>query len=173
MEICPADLMRVLENCSSKLLLVDCRPFPMYNKDHIRGSVNAFCPPIFKRRVASRGFIRLESVVSPDVRNRLRGGEFTTLVLYDEAGECKDSSNMHLILQGINKHNYSIKTTCILKGNYYENSTTTSNNNIFIIKCNYNSTNVLDNDIINSLIRCVICSSVGDHSFVRYFNQPL
>jgi len=118
MDISASQLTRVVENCSANLLLVDCRPFPIFNKDHIKGSVNAFCPPILKRRVASRGFVRLESVVSPDIRHRLRSGEFSTLVLYDEAGELKDASIIHLIQQGMHKHNYSMKTTCILKGKY-------------------------------------------------------
>lgn len=116
MEITASQLLRVTEKCASKLLILDCRPFSVYNKDHIRDSVNAFCPPILKRRVAAKGYIRLESVVSADVRKRLRNGEYTTLVLYDDAGECKEMSDMHLILQGIHKYSYSIKTVCLLKG---------------------------------------------------------
>lgn len=101
---------------SAKLLLLDFRSFLAYNNDKIKGAVNVFCPSILKRRFAATGNLRLESVLTPEVRKKLRNGDYTKLVLYEQDDNIRDTSDLAVVLQGLNNERYGFKTVYILKG---------------------------------------------------------
>lgn len=119
-KLSPAELKQILESQSAaKLLLLDFRSFFSYNNGRINGAENVFCPSILKRRFAATGSLRLESVLTPEVRKRLRSGEFTKLVLYDNDDTVRDSSDLAIIIQGLNKDRYGFKTANVLKGGFH------------------------------------------------------
>lgn len=71
-----------------KLLIVDSRPYISYNEEHITGACNMYCPPILKRRFANGGQVHLESMLGVETKNRLIAGQFSTIVVYDQEGDC-------------------------------------------------------------------------------------
>lgn len=116
-KLSPAHLKQIMDSQSSaKLLLLDFRSFLSYNNDSIKGAVNVFCPSILKRRFAATGCLRLESVLTAGVRKRLRNGDYTKLVLYDNDDTVVDSSDLAIVIRGLNRDRYSFKTVSILKG---------------------------------------------------------
>lgn len=116
-KLSPANLKQLLDSqASAQLLLLDFRSFLCYNNDRIKGAVNVFCPSILKRRFAATGCLRLESVLTPEVRKRLRNGEYSKLVLYDNDDIVREKSDLAIVIQGLSKDRYSFKTVYVLKG---------------------------------------------------------
>ncbi|KAI4817118.1 hypothetical protein KUCAC02_009400 [Chaenocephalus aceratus] len=81
---CPV-VKRLLKDDSAKCLLLDCRSFLAFNAGHIRGAVNARCNTIVRRR-AKGSVLSLDQILAGDeeVRERLRSGMYSAVVLYDE-----------------------------------------------------------------------------------------
>ncbi|XP_053407922.1 dual specificity protein phosphatase 4-like [Mercenaria mercenaria] len=119
-KLSPAQLKQLIDSqVSSKLLLLDFRSFLLYNNDRIKGAVNAFCPSILKRRFAATGCLRLESVLTPEIRKKLRNGDYTKLVLYDNDDTVRESSDLAVVIQGLKHDRYSFNTVSVLKGGFH------------------------------------------------------
>ena len=89
---------------STEVLVVDCRPFMVYNSSHIRSAHNVHCPPILKRRTG--GAMPLENIVRcPKTRVKLLSGVFKSVVLYDDCTRCltelSPDSNIAIVLKSI------------------------------------------------------------------------
>ena len=104
----------VLVNCTNWLqadtmseqdtLIVDCRPFMVFNAGHLNSAHNVHCPPIVKRR--SGGMLSLAHIIRcPRTRARLVKGEFRAVVVYDEntthLSELSVNDNMKLVLKSL------------------------------------------------------------------------
>lgn len=116
--ISASHLRHLMDTKGSKLLLLDFRPFLVYNNEHIAGAINAFCPSILKRRFAASGCLPIETIVTQDVRRKLRNGEFNTLVLYDNDDNVHENSDLGIIMQGLSRDKNMFKTASILKGGF-------------------------------------------------------
>ena len=89
---------------SEDILIIDCRPFMVYNAGHINSAQNAHCPPIIKRR--SGGMLSLEHIIRcPHTRAKLITGEFRAIVVYDEntinLSDLSENDNMKLVLKSL------------------------------------------------------------------------
>ena len=119
-------LKHILEKDSNSILILDCRPFLAFNSERITGASNVYCPSILRRRFASKGFLNLDTILSQDLRKRLKTGQYKILVLYetldlDAHVERNGNSEIAIIIQGLQRNNYSLKSASILKG-IYDNS---------------------------------------------------
>lgn len=89
---------------TNKPLFLDCRPFMVYNENHVVEAVNVHFPPILKRR--SNGFISLENIVTCEHKRRLLvEGKFDSVIVYDAdtqdlARSAKDS-NLFPVLKSL------------------------------------------------------------------------
>ena len=114
-------LKQNLEKDSNSILILDCRPFLAYNSERIVGASNVYCPSILRRRFATKGFLNLDTILSQDIRKRLKTGQYTRLVLYETLDldahlERNGNSEISIIIQGLQRNNYSLKSASILKG---------------------------------------------------------
>ncbi|XP_052770965.1 dual specificity protein phosphatase 4-like [Mya arenaria] len=118
--VSPAHLARHLEGreVATTLLLLDCRPQAAFNQGHIRSAVNTFCPSILRRRGSAKGYVRLETVLAPDMKWRVRAGEFSSVILYDDGSMARETSDLTLILHGLHKHAYGLQSVTVLRGGY-------------------------------------------------------
>ncbi|KAL8621281.1 hypothetical protein ACOMHN_008106 [Nucella lapillus] len=91
-KICPETLVSLLAGGAGQewgpTLVLDCRPFMVYNRGHVMDAINVHCPSILKRR-SGGGVLPLENVVPGRVeRERLvKGGYYGSVVVYDQCGE--------------------------------------------------------------------------------------
>lgn len=124
-DLCEMDcsvLKRLLKDDSGKCLLLDCRSFLAFSAGHIRGSVNARCNTIVRRR-AKGSALRLDQVLAGDdeARGRLRSGTYSAVVLYDErTPDCdtvKEDSTVTLVLNALCTDAPDTRTY-LLKGGY-------------------------------------------------------
>ncbi|XP_028319329.1 dual specificity protein phosphatase 4 [Gouania willdenowi] len=108
-ELCEMEctvLKRLLKDDGAKCLVLDCRSFLAFNAGHIRGSVNARCNTIVRRRAKGTA-LRLDQVLAGDeeVRGRLRSGLYSAVVLYDERTPeldmVKEDSTLTLVLTAL------------------------------------------------------------------------
>ncbi|WAR21683.1 DUS4-like protein [Mya arenaria] len=115
--VSPAHLARHLEGreVATTLLLLDCRPQAAFNQGHIRSAVNTFCPSILRRRGSAKGYVRLETVLAPDMKWRVRAGEFSSVILYDDGSMARETSDLTLILHGLHKHAYGLQSVTVLR----------------------------------------------------------
>lgn len=114
-------LKHIIEKESGSILILDCRPFLAFNNERIVGASNVYCPSILRRRFATKGFLNLDTILSQDIRKRLKTGQYKRLVLYetldlDTCIERNGNSEVAIIIQGLQRNNYSLKTASILKG---------------------------------------------------------
>ena len=117
-------LKHILEKEPSSMLILDCRPFLAFNSERIAGASNVYCPSILRRRFATKGFLNLDTILSQDIRKRLKTGQYKRLVLYemldrDSCLERNGNSEISIIIQGLQRNNYSLKTASILKGEFF------------------------------------------------------
>lgn len=116
-------LVKWQENGAEEILILDSRPFISYNEGHIVTATNVHCPPILKRR--SGGFVALENIVPcTEKREKLEGGDFKRVVVYDEDTvdlelSAKDS-NLYSVLKSLRQQIDSIEVDelCYIKGLY-------------------------------------------------------
>ena len=118
---CPV-VKRLLKDDSAKCLLLDCRSFLAFNAGHIRGAVNARCNTIVRRR-AKGSVLSLDQILAGDeeVRERLRSGMYSAVVLYDErtpdSETVKEDSTLTLVLNAVCSDS-SGTLVYLLKGKY-------------------------------------------------------
>ncbi|KAF3848864.1 hypothetical protein F7725_015361 [Dissostichus mawsoni] len=118
---CPV-VKRLLKDDSAKCLLLDCRSFLAFNAGHIRGAVNARCNTIVRRR-AKGSVLSLDQILAGDeeVRERLRSGMYSAVVLYDErtsdSETVKEDSTLTLVLNAVCSDS-SGTLIYLLKGGY-------------------------------------------------------
>ncbi|XP_064603182.1 dual specificity protein phosphatase 2-like [Liolophura sinensis] len=111
-QICSQNLVRHIQQASQgsprcNILILDCRPFLVYNNLHVLGARNSMIPPIVKRR--SRGTVALPTLLpSEEHRNRLISGHYHLVVVYDEDSEELESisqqSNLGIVLRSLRCH---------------------------------------------------------------------
>ena len=123
-KISTVQLKHILEQEPSSMLILDCRPFLAFNSERIAGASNVYCPSILRRRFATKGFLNLDTILSQDIRKRLKTGQYKRLVLYemldrDSCLERNGNSEVSIIIQGLQRNNYSLKTASILKGGFF------------------------------------------------------
>ncbi|XP_077992339.1 dual specificity protein phosphatase 1-like [Glandiceps talaboti] len=114
-------LANVLQKNIETILLIDCRPFLAYNSSHIATAQNIHCPTILKRR--SKGTVALENIVPcKDTRERLRNGDYKTIVAYDldtlEWESLSKDCNLKLILRSLQMEEELGADLCFLKGGF-------------------------------------------------------
>ncbi|KAL4232300.1 Dual specificity protein phosphatase 4 [Mactra antiquata] len=117
--VTPSCLTQLLDSQAQKILLLDCRSFVAFNAERIEGAVHIFFPSILKRRLAVSGSLMLEQLLKPEIRKRLRNGEYKHLVLYDNEGLIKENSDVSIITQGLKRNSYNFKCVLILKGGFH------------------------------------------------------
>ncbi|MEQ2303101.1 Dual specificity protein phosphatase 4 [Ameca splendens] len=124
-ELCEMDctvLKRLLKDDGGRCLLLDCRSFLAFSAGHIRGSVNARCNTIVRRR-AKGSVLSLDQVLAGDeeVRGRLRSGMYSAVVLYDERtpdlDSVKEDSTVTLVLNALLRDSQGT-LVYLLKGGY-------------------------------------------------------
>ncbi|XP_076020192.1 dual specificity protein phosphatase 4 [Genypterus blacodes] len=99
-------LKRLLRDDSAKCLLLDCRSFLAFSAGHIRGSVNARCNTIVRRR-AKGSVLSMDQILAGDeeVRGRLRSGLYSAVVLYDErtpeSDAVKEDSTVNVVVNAL------------------------------------------------------------------------
>lgn len=82
-------LKTLLSDSSSSVLLMDSRPFLSYNRGHIQGAHNAYCPPILRRRYGHR--VPVDSILGcADSRRNLNEGRYGVVVVYDDSTLSED-----------------------------------------------------------------------------------
>ena len=89
---------------TSTLLVVDCRPFTLFNAARVDGAVNVYCPPIVRRRAG--GLIPVANVVrSTEALADVTAGRCRAIVIYDESSSSVDEldpeSNARLSLNSL------------------------------------------------------------------------
>ena len=78
------ELARRLAN-KSDLVILDCRPFIVYNVNHVRGAINVNCSDRFNRRRLQLGKATLADLVTAkEGKDLLRHGNYNEVVLYDD-----------------------------------------------------------------------------------------
>ena len=120
-KISASQLKQTLETDSNSILILDCRPFLAFNSERIVGASNVYCPAILRRRFVRKGFLNLDTILSQDIRKRLKTGQYTRVVLYETVDmdthvERSGTSEIAIIIQGLQRNNYSLKNASILKG---------------------------------------------------------
>ena len=118
----PDGLRELMESTGSdrrRLLVVDCRPFTLFNSSHVDGAVNVYCPPIVRRRAG--GVIPVVNVVrSAEALADLTSGRCRAVVVYDERSSSVDEldadSNACLSLGSLATVLTSSTPLCLLKG---------------------------------------------------------
>lgn len=81
-----ASLRDLLQDKTSRLVVIDCRSFTSYNNGHIKSAINICCPSLLRRRLR-RGNASLETLVTCQATLKcLRDNEVKTIVLYDDGG---------------------------------------------------------------------------------------
>ena len=116
-----AELVHREQENQQQLLVIDCRPFLVYNLSHITHAHNVHCPPIVKRR--SGGSLPLENIIRcSTTRTKLQTGQYTTVVIYDENTESLDQltadSNMTLVLKSLTEDT-ELKGVFFLEGKLF------------------------------------------------------
>lgn len=82
-------LKALLSDSNSSVLLMDSRPFLSYNRGHIQGAHNAYCPPILRRRYGHR--VPMDSILGcADSRRNLNEGRYGVIVVYDDSTLSED-----------------------------------------------------------------------------------
>ncbi|KAJ8317040.1 hypothetical protein KUTeg_004944, partial [Tegillarca granosa] len=83
-----------LQSSGINILIVDARPYIVYNTEHIQGACNMYCPPILKRRFTNGGNVKLESMLNSETKHKMLSGHFHKIVIYDDVfvsgGEISD-----------------------------------------------------------------------------------
>ncbi|KAK0161139.1 hypothetical protein PV327_009649 [Microctonus hyperodae] len=70
---------------SDDLVILDCRPFIVYNINHVRGAINVNCSDRFNRRRLQLGKATLADLAnSLDGKDILRSGKYKDIILYDD-----------------------------------------------------------------------------------------
>lgn len=75
------------QQCQSNddLVILDCRPFIVYNINHVRGAINVNCSDRFNRRRLQLGKATLADLAnSLDGKDILRSGKYKDIILYDD-----------------------------------------------------------------------------------------
>jgi dual specificity MAP kinase phosphatase len=80
-------------------LLIDCRPFLVFNISHIRGAVNVNCCDRFNRRRLQQGRASLADLAtSPEGKELLRKRTWTEVIVYDDSSaDVKSLTSSHPI----------------------------------------------------------------------------
>lgn len=73
-----------LHSSGADILIVDARPYIVYNTEHIQGACNMYCPPILKRRFTKGGNVRLESMLNSETKHKMLSGHYNKIVVYDD-----------------------------------------------------------------------------------------
>ncbi|XP_043276790.1 uncharacterized protein [Venturia canescens] len=67
------------------LVILDCRPFIVYNVNHVRGAINVNCSDRFNRRRLQLGKASLADLVTArEGKDILKRGNYTEVVIYDD-----------------------------------------------------------------------------------------
>lgn len=75
----------------SRILILDCRTFLAHSDRHIVNSVNVQCPAILRRRLGNKPPLRTV-ITDREVRERLRKGLYSPIVLYEESASAGPNS---------------------------------------------------------------------------------
>ncbi|XP_068596149.1 dual specificity protein phosphatase 1 [Brachionichthys hirsutus] len=99
-----ASLRAALGDDLPAFLVLDCRSFLAFNSSHISGSSNVRFSTIVRRR--ARGGLGLEHIVpNEDTRNRLRSGDYRSVVLLDDRsldlGQAKKDGTLMLAVAAL------------------------------------------------------------------------
>ncbi|KAG5319709.1 DUS10 phosphatase, partial [Pseudoatta argentina] len=74
-----------LERSSAVPVILDCRPFTLYNVNHVRGAINVTCSDRFNRRRLQLGKATLADLASArEGKELLRKRQFKEVIVYDE-----------------------------------------------------------------------------------------
>ncbi|XP_047357799.1 dual specificity protein phosphatase 10-like isoform X2 [Vespa velutina] len=84
--ITPTELaQRILEHSTSGPVLLDCRPFILYNVNHIRGAINVNCSDRFNRRRLQLGKATLADLATArEGKEILRRKQYREVIVYDD-----------------------------------------------------------------------------------------
>ncbi|XP_014598106.1 PREDICTED: uncharacterized protein LOC106783779 isoform X1 [Polistes canadensis] len=84
--ITPNELaQRIIEHPTSSPVLLDCRPFILYNVNHIRGAINVNCSDRFNRRRLQLGKATLADLATArEGKEILRRKQYREVVVYDD-----------------------------------------------------------------------------------------
>ncbi|XP_034946613.1 dual specificity protein phosphatase 10 [Chelonus insularis] len=81
----PDQLAHRIRQQPDSLVLLDCRPFIVYNVNHIRGAINVNCSDRFNRRRLALGKAKLADLVTArEGKDILKRKNYTEVVLYDD-----------------------------------------------------------------------------------------
>ncbi|KAK2580990.1 hypothetical protein KPH14_006047 [Odynerus spinipes] len=76
---------RILDHPTSSPVLLDCRPFILYNVNHIRGAINVNCSDRFNRRRLQLGKATLADLATArEGKEILRRKQYREVVVYDD-----------------------------------------------------------------------------------------
>jgi len=79
-------LASLIKGSNENNLIIDCRSFLAYNKEHIEQAVNVRCNRIMKRR--QHGCFSLENaIMNSEKRKQFLDGDLFSVVVYDENGD--------------------------------------------------------------------------------------
>nr|XP_050857459.1 dual specificity protein phosphatase 10-like [Vespula vulgaris]XP_050857460.1 dual specificity protein phosphatase 10-like [Vespula vulgaris] len=84
--ITPTELaQRILEHSTTSPVLLDCRPFILYNVNHIRGAINVNCSDRFNRRRLQLGKATLADLATArEGKEILRRKQYREVIVYDD-----------------------------------------------------------------------------------------
>ncbi|XP_015117305.1 dual specificity protein phosphatase 10 isoform X1 [Diachasma alloeum] len=81
----PDELARRLQVQPDSIVLLDCRPFIVYNVNHVRGAINVNCSDRFNRRRLQMGKATLADLATArEGKDILRKRHYKEVVLYDD-----------------------------------------------------------------------------------------
>ena len=100
------------QNDPDDFLLIDCRPFLLFNKQHIQGAINVNCSDRFnKKRLIQKKATVSDLACNNEAREKLKKRTVREVIVYDDSSSdlthLNNNSSLYLILQSLVEENWS------------------------------------------------------------------